>query len=91
MVGQHAQRDQVMGLATAHRLGELEHGLLGLPFQAAEGLGQEGPHAVGDEVFLEETRAVDLPLHQVVEVEDGIAFGRCRKRCREACRGQKAA
>ena len=75
MVGQHSQRNQVMGLATAHRLGELEHGLLGLPFQAAKSLGQEGPHAVGDEVLLEETRAVDLPIHQVVEVQDGIAFG----------------
>ena len=71
---QHAQRDQVVGLATAHRLGELEHRLFGLSFQAAESLGQEGPHAVGDVVFLEEARAIDLALNQVVEVENGIAL-----------------
>jgi len=64
-----------VGFATAHRLGELEEGLLRLALEATERLHQEGLHAFGDLVFLEKALLVDFTVREVSEVQDGIALG----------------
>ena len=73
MPGQQAEREEVVGLAAAHGLGQLEHALRRLPFQAPEPLGEQGPHAFGDVVLGEEFGRVDAAVHQIAEIEHGVA------------------
>ena len=72
---QQAEREEVVGLAAAHGLGQLEHALRGLPFQPPEPLGEQGLHALRDVVLGEEFGRVDAPVDQVGEVEHGVAAG----------------
>ena len=73
VLGEQAEGEQVVGLAAAHGLGELEDALGGLALQAPEALGQQDAHALGDVVLAEEGLGVDAVRDQVREVEDGVA------------------
>ena len=73
MLGEKAERQQVVRLAAAHRLGELEDALGGRALQAPGSLGEQGAHAFGDVVLGEERGGVDAIRHQVAEVENRVA------------------
>ena len=72
---QQPQGQEVVGLAAAHRLGELEDPLGTLALQAPKALRQEDAHALGDVVLAKKALGVDAVLHQVREVQDGIPAG----------------
>ena len=73
VLGEQAQRQQVVGLAPAHGLGELEDALGGFALEAPEALGQQDAHALGDVVLAEEGLGVDAARDEIREVEDGVA------------------
>ena len=62
-----------MGFATAHRLLEMENGLSGNAGKASDTLSDEVLHALRDECFLEELRAVALGVDQFVELLNLVA------------------
>ena len=72
VLGEQAERQQVVGLAAAHGLGELEDALGGLALEAPEALGEQDAHALGDVVLPEEGRRVDAIGDQVRQIEDGV-------------------
>ena len=62
-----------MSLAAAHGLLELEDALRRLAFQPAKALIEQGLHAVGDEVLVEEFGRLDAIVDQVGQVQNRVA------------------
>ena len=75
VLGEHPKGHEVMGLAAAHRLGQLKDGLLRLPLQPAKGLQQQGAHAVRDIGLLEEGGPVNPLAGEMGEIQDRVASG----------------
>ena len=73
--GQQAQRDEVVGLATAHALPQEEHAVARLTRESLEALRQQVLHAVRDDVLLEEGLRVDAAFDQVIDVEGRLTLG----------------
>ncbi len=73
MLGEEAERNQVVRLTATHCLGQLEDGLFGFAREPTKRLRQQSFHALGDVVFLEERAAVDLAVGEMREVENCIA------------------
>ena len=73
MPGEQAERQQVVRLAAAHRLGQLEDALRGPALQPAEPLGEERPHPLRDVVLGKERDRIDPIPDEVREVENGVA------------------
>ena len=76
MPGQQSEGQQVVRLAAAHRLGELEHPLGRLPLQPAEALGEQRAHALGEVVLGKELARIDAPVDQIGQVEHRVAPAR---------------
>ena len=70
---QQAERDHHVRLAATHRLGQLEHRLVGLARQPQQALTEELRHAVGDVVAREELAAVAFVADEVGQVLDTLA------------------
>jgi hypothetical protein len=71
--GQQTESEQVVCLATAHRLAQQEGAgsVLGSALQPLESLGEEGLHALGDIVLREESLGVYVS--QIIDTVNGIA------------------
>lgn len=80
MLRQQAESQQVVRLAAAHRLGQLEDSLRGPALQPAESLGEKRPHPLRDVVLGEERGRVYPILYEVREVENGVAARRIERR-----------
>jgi len=70
--GQEPECEQVVRLAAAHRLGQLEHPLRGLPLQSPEPLGKKGLHSLRDVVLGEELVRVDTAVNQIGQIEHRV-------------------
>ena len=71
--GQQAEREEVVGLAAAHGLGQLEHALRRFPFEAPEPLGEQGSHSLRNVVLGEESGRIDAAVDQIAKIEHGVA------------------
>ena len=86
---EQAESQQVVRLAAAHRLGQLEDALRGPALQPAEPLGEERLHPLGDVVLGEERGRIDAIPDEVREVETrcrGVRHRRVAARGVHACR-----
>ncbi len=72
MPRQQAEGGHHVRLAAAHRLGQLEGGLIGLAGQAQQALAEQRLHAGGDVVAGEEGAPVAFVGDEVREVLDGL-------------------
>ena len=69
---EQAEGEQVVGLAAAHGLGQLEHALGGLAFETPESFREQRLHSLGDVILREELGWVDAVVDQVGEVENSV-------------------
>ena len=73
MPRQQAQHQQVVRLAAAHRLLQLEDPLARLALQASERLLQQRAHTFRDEVGFEEGSWLDTIFEEIGKIEHGVA------------------
>ena len=73
MPREQAERQQIVRLAAAHRLRQLEDALRGPALQPAESLGEERPHPLRNVVLGEELLQIDPTFDEVREIEHGVA------------------
>lgn len=73
MFRQQAERQQVMRLAAAHGLLQLEHPLGRFPFQPPEALLEQRLHTIRDVVLREELLRLDPVADQVRQVKHRVA------------------
>ena len=73
MVGQQAQSDHHVGLAATHRLGELEHRLVGSSGESQQALSKELFHAARNETPGEALPAIPFIVDQIRQVLDALA------------------
>lgn len=72
MFRQQAERQQVMRLAAAHGLLQLEHPLRRFPFQPPEALLEQRLHTIRDVVLREEFLRLDAVADQVRQVKHRV-------------------
>ena len=73
MTGEQAQCDHHVRLTAAHRLGQLEDGLVRFAGQAQQTFAEKLIHAVGHEVAREELAALARVIDEVCEVLDALS------------------
>ena len=73
VLGQQPKSNEQVGLATPHRLFQVENRLSGDPCEARDALADEILHALGNVRLFEELGAVTLSVDQLIELFDLVA------------------